>query len=82
MWDPALRELTEQDRDGVRNNLQLDLADEPPRHRAFGWPEPVQNAMQLECHLASNGIYVGGPEGYRDPRVGDLKAGADDWLLL
>jgi hypothetical protein len=59
-----------------QEHLQLDLADEPPRHRAFGWPEPVQNAMQLECQLASNGIYVGGPEGYRDPRVRDLKAGA------
>jgi hypothetical protein len=38
--------------------------------------------MRLQCQLASNGIYVGGPDGYRHPRVGDLKAGAADWLLL
>ena len=51
-------------------------------HRALGHPDPVQGEMQLECQLASNGVFVGGPEGYRDPRVLDLGAGADDWRLL
>ena len=56
-------------------------ADEP-LHRMFGWPDLIQNPMQLECQLAANGIYVGGPEGYRDPRVEQLRAGAADWRLL
>lgn len=51
-------------------------------HRALGHPDPVQGEMQLECQLASNGVFVGGPEGYRDPRVLDLGPGADDWRLL
>jgi hypothetical protein len=83
LWDPAVADLTTQDRDGVRHAYELlDTGDAEPRHRAFGWPEPVQNAMPLECQLASNGIYVGRPEGYRDPRVAELKAGAADWILL
>jgi uncharacterized protein YwqG len=82
-WEPLIRPLREKDRDAVRGVYdRLDRDDQPPRHRAFGWPDPVQNPMQLECQLASNGIYVGGPEGYRDPRVKDLEAGASDWRLL
>jgi len=53
-----------------------------PRHRSGGWPDVVQNPMRLECQLASNGIYVGGPEGYRDPRVPSLSPGAAEWRLL
>ena len=51
-------------------------------HRVLGHPDPVQGEMQLECQLASNGVFVGGPEGYRDARVLDLGPGADDWRLL
>lgn len=51
-------------------------------HRVLGHPDPIQGDMQLECQLASNGIYVGGPDGYTDPRVPSLKSGATDWRLL
>lgn len=82
-WEPPIHDLWDADRDGVNEVYeQIGIDGEPPRHRAFGWPDLVQNPMQLECQLASNGIYVGGPEGYRDPRVEELRAGADDWLLL
>jgi len=53
-----------------------------PRHRVGGHPNIVQNEMQLECQLASNGINCGSPEGYADPRVAALQAGAQDWRLL
>lgn len=51
-------------------------------HRLLGHPEPVQREMQLECQLASHGIYVGDPSGYRDPRAEALRPGAEDWQLL
>lgn len=51
-------------------------------HAFGGWPALIQNPMELECQLASNGIFVGGPEGYADPRARALEAGADDWRLL
>jgi uncharacterized protein YwqG len=83
MWDPAVADLYDRDRDRVRDAYRgLEAGQPAPRHRVFGWPEPVQDAMQLECQLASNGIHVGGPEGYRDPRVRELEEGASDWRLL
>ena len=53
-----------------------------PRHQLGGWPYLQQNPWQLECQLASNGIYVGNPEGYEDPRVASLESGANDWIML
>ena len=54
-----------------------------PRHQLGGLPNPVQgDAMELECQLASNGIDVGGPDGYKSPRAQALTPGAADWVLL
>jgi uncharacterized protein YwqG len=53
-----------------------------PNHQMGGWPDSVQGPMALECQLVSNGIYCGGPEGYRDPRAQTLRAGAAEWKLL
>jgi uncharacterized protein YwqG len=51
-------------------------------HQLFGWPSPIQNEMELECQLASNGLYVGDATGYDDPRAESLRQGAADWMLL
>jgi uncharacterized protein YwqG len=62
---------------------QLDaMAPAGPRHRLSGWPDLEQAPWQLECQLASHGLYVGTPEGYGDPRAVALKPGADDWVML
>lgn len=51
-------------------------------HQMLGKPAQVQNPMELECQLASNGIYVGDSKGYNDPRAKELSSGAKDWRLL
>jgi len=51
-------------------------------HRLLGHPDPIQGDMQLECQLASNGIYVGDPAGYTDPRAAALRPRATEWRLL
>lgn len=52
-------------------------------NRMGGYPVPVQgDLMELECQLASNGIYVGDAKGYEDPRSAALRDGAADWRLL
>jgi uncharacterized protein YwqG len=51
-------------------------------HAVGGWPALIQDQMELECQLASNGIDVGGPEGYETPRAQELAPGAADWRLL
>jgi uncharacterized protein YwqG len=53
-----------------------------PDHQLLGHPNPIQDEMQLECQLVTNGIYCGGPEGYSDPRRVALEAGAGEWQLL
>lgn len=57
--------------------------DKQPHHQVLGYASPVQNAeMEVECQLVTNGINVGGPEGYNDPRVPELKRDAHAWKLL
>jgi uncharacterized protein YwqG len=54
-----------------------------PSHHLFGHPSPVQgNDMDLECQLASNGIYLGDAKGYKDVRARELESGRADWTLL
>jgi uncharacterized protein YwqG len=54
-----------------------------PKHQVAGLPAPVQgDYMELECQLASNGLYCGDSSGYQDPRAKQLEAGAKDWRLL
>lgn len=54
-----------------------------PRHQVGGFPRPVQgDSMELECQLASNGIYLGNGDGYSRPEAEALSAGATEWRLL
>jgi len=82
--EPVVAHLFEPDWDVAREYWEAvdEASSGDPVHRMFGWPDLIQNPMQLECQLASNGIYVGRPDGYRDPRVADLRGGAADWRLL
>jgi uncharacterized protein YwqG len=66
----------------VREEIDTELFDSAPRHRLFGPPDVIQNPMELECQLASNGVYVGTAEEYTTPRAKQLAAGASDWCLL
>jgi uncharacterized protein YwqG len=51
-------------------------------HRLLGHAQHIQGDMQLECQLASNGIYCGNPSAFQDPCAQELIAGAKDWCLL
>jgi uncharacterized protein YwqG len=72
------------DRDGDEYfELRIAPFEDRPRHQVLGYPSPVQDAkMELQCQLVSSGIYVGNAEGYQDPRVPGLRAGAAEWKLL
>lgn len=70
--------LTEEEEDHY-----ADLLDEiGAEHRLLGHSEPVQNDMQLECQLVTNGINCGGADWAADPRAKSLESGAADWRLL
>ena len=51
-------------------------------HRLFGQPQTIQDDMEVECQLVTNGIYCGTAEGYDSEEAKDFIAGADDWRLL
>lgn len=57
------------DRDGeAYDELRRAAFEGETYHQMLGYPSPVQNAdMEKECQLASNGVYVGTAEGYKDP---------------
>ena len=48
----------------------------------MGHPKVIQNEMQLECQLVSNGLYCGDASGYDHPTRKILETGAMDWRLL
>lgn len=78
----AALELSDEEGDAY-----IELAEERygglPRHQALGWPSPVQgDLMELECQLASHGVYCGKPSDYDSPRARELAAGAANWRLL
>jgi hypothetical protein len=82
-WEPAVQGLRDAGR-GAVNRLydRVGAPGKAPVHRMFGWPEPVQGPMQLECELAAHGVPPGSPEAHRGPLVERLRAGAADWVLL
>jgi uncharacterized protein YwqG len=71
-------------RDGAAyDELRMAVLEGENPHQVLGSPTPVQqDDMEVECQLASNGVYVGNAEGYKDPRVAALKTGATAWKLL
>ena len=74
--------LSEKERDAFIDYRSMLYGDQP-NHQIGGYPDPVQNPdMDLECQLASHGLYLGDPTGYRDPRAAALRPGARDWSLL
>ena len=54
-----------------------------PHHQMLGYPSPVQgDQMELECQLATNGIYLGDGDWPEHPRFSELRPGAGEWKLL
>lgn len=51
-------------------------------NRILGYPDPIQGDMQLECQLASNGLFCGDSTGYQDPRRKELEPDSVNWQLL
>lgn len=80
--EPVLSDLRGNDRDAYYDLQERLLPDGEAVHRLGGWPQLVQGDLWLGAQLASSGIFVGGPEGYRDARVPALRPGAAAWRLL
>lgn len=51
-------------------------------HKLLGHPCQIQDDIQLECQLVSNGLYCGDSSGYEDPKRAILEKSVKDWRLL
>jgi uncharacterized protein YwqG len=82
-WTPErYGEISDEDFEVLEDYCES-LFGEGPKHQMGGFPQPVQgDDMELECQLASHGLYCGDPSGYEDPKAAALEAGAADWRLL
>lgn len=77
------------DNEFVQKNLSekeidqyINLPQEYLINKMLGYANNIQNEMEPECQLVTNGIYCGDPSGYNDPRAKELEKGAGDWILL
>lgn len=75
-WDNDLIELDDNDSDNYSE------ATEGVENQIYGWANNIQNTMELECQLVTNGLYCGDTTGYEDPRRKELEKNKADWIPL
>lgn len=51
-------------------------------HKLLGHADIIQNRMELECELVTNGLYCGNSDGYNNLRAKELGKNVDLWNLL
>ena len=51
-------------------------------NKLLGYSDNIQNEMELECELVTNGLYCGDSSGYNNPRAKELEPNAKNWMLL
>lgn len=72
-------ETTQGRYDDARNSVPSTGA---TSHKLLGYPEPIQDAMENECAMVTNGVYLGDANGTQNPRFKELDATKYDWRLL
>jgi uncharacterized protein YwqG len=81
-WD---MELTEEESDAYLDLLeQLDEEEvfNIGDHQLLGYPMEIQGEMSFELEAVTNGINMGGPEGFKKADTRETREGAKEWRLL
>ena len=74
--------LTHAEHDSL-SELSTAVYHDVPCHQVAGFTNPIQgDEMEIECQLASHGVYCGEPSVYSAPEFARLRDGAGDWRLL
>lgn len=81
-FNPHGKPLSIEESDNYSEMLEELSGGTEVRHRLLGFPWLIQNEMELECQLVSNGIYCGNSSGYQSEEAKALAEGAADWRLL
>lgn len=68
--------------DGEDDKFWEEVYDDGNLNKLLGYSDNIQNDMEFECELVTNGLYCGDPSGYNDPRAKELEPNAKNWRLL
>jgi uncharacterized protein YwqG len=68
--------------DDEADNFYEKVYEDGNLNKLLGYSDNIQNEMELECELVTNGLYCGDPSGYDDPRAKELEPNAKNWRLL
>ncbi|MBN8822380.1 MULTISPECIES: YwqG family protein [unclassified Spirosoma] len=75
-------EVYEDFADGEDDIFWEDVYNDRNLNKLLGYSDNIQNEMELECELVTNGLYRGDPSGYNDLKVKALEPNAKNWRLL
>jgi uncharacterized protein YwqG len=75
-------EIYEDFADGEDDKFWEEVYNDGEINKLLGYSDNIQNEMELECELVTNGLYCGDPSGYNDPRAKALEPNAKNWRLL
>jgi uncharacterized protein YwqG len=75
-------EVYEDFADGEDDKFWEEVYNDGNINKLLGYSDNIQNEMELECELVTNGLYCGDPSGYNDPKAKALEPNAKNWRLL
>lgn len=75
-------EVYEDFADGEDDKFWEEVYNDGNLNKLLGYSDNIQNEMELECELVTNGLYCGDPTGYNDPKAKELEPNAINWRLL
>jgi uncharacterized protein YwqG len=75
-------EVYEDFADGEDDKFWEEVYNDGNVNKLLGYSDNIQNEMELECELVTNGLYCGDPSGYNDPRAKALEPNSRNWRLL
>lgn len=68
--------------DGEDNKFWEEVYNDDIVNKILGYSDNIQNDMELECELVTNGLYCGDQTGFNDRRAKELEPNAKNWRLL
>lgn len=75
-------EVYEDFADGEDDKFWEEVYNDGNLNKLLGYSDNIQNEMELECELVTNGLFCGDPTGYNDPKAKELEPNAINWRLL
>jgi uncharacterized protein YwqG len=75
-------EVYEEMDDDDEENFWENVYEEDTVNKILGYADVIQNDMELDCELVTNGLYCGDASGYDDPKAALLEPNAKEWRLL